>query len=92
MRRPPIPETKDQWSTLCTLHTCLTLVSHTAIGFQKGERQKRSMFTGPSKDGIGNLGEYVEGVGYLVRRNAYQRWFGERMENEPENLKRSDLK
>lgn len=50
------------------------------------------MFTGPSKDGIGNLGEYVEGVGYLVRRNAYQRWFGERMENEPENLKRLDLK
>ena len=34
------------------------------------------------KMGIGNLGEYVEGIGCLVRRNAYQshfggRWFGE---------------
>ena len=47
-----------------------------------------------AKMGIGNLGEYVEGVGYPVRRNAYQshfgrRWFGERMENERENM-RSD--
>ena len=29
-----------------------------------------------AKMGIGNLGEYVEGVGYLVRRNTYQSHFG----------------
>ena len=45
----------------------------------------------PRKDGNRNLGGYVEGVGNLVRQNAYQHrfkgWkFEERMESERERM------
>ena len=73
----------------------MCIIDHWSQGLESGltsrDAQRRR-----AKMGIGNLGEYVEGIGYLVRHNAYQshfggRCFGERVENERENM-RSDGK